>query len=473
MNFVTLEFVCFFVPTLLLLRYTRSRPTWHLPALVLCNLCFYAATGLYGLTVLAATTVLAWGGGRLLGPESRVRHPRRWLWGAIAACLCMLAFFKYSSLLLTLLHALTSPLSDGTFAKSLLEHEFAYIAGISFFIFQAVSYLVDVYRGKEPPAGFLQVAAWLSFFPLVMSGPITRAGEFMPQIASPEEDTDTIEEGVLLILAGLFKKVVLSSYLAEHAVRQVFAAPESCSSLAVAVGLYSYSIQIYCDFSGYTDLALGIACLLGYRLPPNFDAPYLALNIQDFWRRWHMTLSRWFKDYVYIPLGGSRSGNVHVNLLLTMLLCGIWHGSGAGFLVWGGLHGLGLCVHRAFVAYRQGYGGAFFQSRLSRILTWLATMHFVTLLWVFFRADTLDNALSVLARLFAFTDAGDGFALFALPAIVFCLLMQYMGPRVTTACRTVQRRMPWYAQGIAAALLVTLVFCMGPDGVLPFIYFGF
>lgn len=486
MNFVTIEFVCFFLPALLFLRLTRTRPAWHLPALVLCNLCFYAATGLAGLAVLLATTLVTWMSGHCL---ARVLDQGRCkgkallpLWAGISACLGLLFFFKYNDLFLAMAYWLADSLAGAAWLRPLLEQQFAYIAGISFFVFQAISYLVDIYRKELQPVGLAQVFAWLAFFPLVMSGPITRAHYFLGQIVPSQSveadkaDAEGVEEGFLLILSGLFKKVVLSSYLAEHLVRQVFAAPESCSALAVLVGIYGYSLQIYCDFSGYTDLALGVARLLGYQLPENFRAPYLACDLQDFWRRWHITLSTWFRDYLYIPLGGSRRGNLYCNLLLTMSLCGIWHGSGPGYLVWGALHGLGLGLHRVFASWRSGnqanYGRAI-PSWLARFLAWSLTFNFVSLLWVFFKADSLENAGVILARLLSFDQAGDGIALFALPVLGFCLASQYLGPFCLARGRIMLARLSWPVQGLVLAILVSMIFCLGPEGVLPFIYFGF
>lgn len=494
MNFVTIEFVCFFLPALLVLRLSRARPAWHLPALVLCNFCFYAATGLAGLAVLLATAFTTWLAGHCLGralgqgqvdvqvqgrKPGRARLP---LLAGITACLCLLFFFKYNDIFLAMAYQLMGSFAVAGWLRPLLEQQFAYIAGISFFVFQAISYLVDIYRNDLKPAGFARVFAWLAFFPLVMSGPITRAGYFFEQLGQEQSaeadkaDAEGVEEGFLLILSGLFKKVVLSSYLAEHLVRQVFAAPESCSALAVLVGIYGYSMQIYCDFSGYTDLAIGIARLLGYRLPENFRAPYLACNLQDFWRSWHITLSTWFRDYLYIPLGGSRKGNVYCNLLLTMGLCGLWHGSGPGYLVWGLMHGLGLGLHRGFAKWcpdlPAGSGKAF-PSWFGRFVAWFLTFNFVSLLWVFFKADNLDNAMTIFARLLAFGQGGTGIALFALPMIGLCLASQYFGPYCLVMGRSRLARLSWPVQGLVLAVLVSMIFCLGPDGVLPFIYFGF
>jgi alginate O-acetyltransferase complex protein AlgI len=221
--------------------------------------------------------------------------------------------------------------------------------GISFFTFQALSYVIDIYRRKLRPVPLIEFAVYLSFFPHVVAGPIVRASEFLPQLRKPR-DARNVDTGLAfwLIAAGLFKKVVVSSYLASAIVDPVFRIPSNHGPLDTLLGIYGYAIQIYCDFSGYTDMAIGLALLLGFRFPQNFDAPYTAVTLQDFWRRWHMTLSRWLRDYLYIPLGGNQRGPTRalVNLFLTMVIGGLWHGAAWTFVIWGALHGAWLAGER-------------------------------------------------------------------------------------------------------------------------------
>ena len=219
--------------------------------------------------------------------------------------------------------------------------------GISFYTFMAISYVVDTYRGDFVPTTLEKFAVYLSFFPHLVAGPIVRPGELIPQLDVPRDPrrVDT-SRAFYLIATGLFKKVVIANYLASHIVDQVFGAPGQHSSLEILIGIYAYAVQIYADFSGYTDIAIGLALLLGFKFPQNFDSPYAAVSLQDFWRRWHMTLSRWLRDYLYIPLGGNRKGTIitYRNLMLTMLIGGLWHGAGWTFIVWGGIHGVGLVL---------------------------------------------------------------------------------------------------------------------------------
>ena len=474
MNFVTTQFVLFFLPVLWLCWYTRCGRAAHLLALCLCNYYFYAQTGGWGLAVLVAVSATAFGSGQLL---TRAKGKKRFhtVLVAVGICVLLLALFKYHGFMLDMAKDMGVALGLSDHIKGLMNSSFVSIAGISFFTFQAISYIVDVYRGQiKKPYTLLEVFAYISFFPTIMSGPIMRAADFVQQIDRPLTDTAEIQQGFLLILSGLFKKVVLSSYLSEHIVRQVFAAPENYSSAAIAVGIYGYAIQIFCDFSGYTDLAIGIGRLLGYRLPPNFDSPYLAVNLKDFWNRWHISLSSWLRDYLYISLGGNRNGRTYTNLMLTMLIGGLWHGGAWTFVIWGALHGLGLVIYHGFAAYQRKHPSlGLRQSRAWKFFAWLLTFHFVCLLWVFFRADTVDLAFIVLGKLAEGSTEGSGFPLFALAAIGMGFCLQLWGKNMLALCSRWQTMLPWQAQGAAVGLAGSIIMAMGPDGVLPFIYFRF
>ena len=286
-----------------------------------------------------------------------------------------------------------------------------------------------------------------------------------------------MQEGFALILSGLFKKVVIASYLSEHIVRGVFESPEFYSSWAVLAAVYAYSIQIFCDFSGYSDMAVGVGRLMGFRLPENFRSPYLALNVQDFWRRWHITLSLWLRDYLYIPLGGSRRGNRYLNLIITMALGGLWHGSHLRFLIWGVMHGVGLAVVHAFHQLKPRLWPGPVENTVLRwcgmAAAWLLTFHFVSLLWIFFRAEDMERSLEILRRLLFFGQPGEGFPLLVVPAVAAGLLVQLYGARLFRGFVDMQDRLPWAAQAVVLALLGGFILRMGPDGVMPFIYFQF
>ena len=476
MNFVTTQFVLFFLPVVLLCWYTRCGRTAHLMALCLCNYYFYAQTGSWGVAVLVAVSTTAYVSGMLLARKKNKKKIQT-VFVAVSICVLLLAIFKYHGFMVDMTKDLGVIFDLSDMVKEFTNSNFVSIAGISFFTFQAISYIVDVYRENiKKPYSLLEVFAYISFFPTIMSGPIMRASDFVQQVDRPPTDAAEIQQGFLLILSGLFKKVVLSSYLSEHIVRQVFAAPENYSSAAIAVGIYGYAIQIFCDFSGYTDLAMGVGRLLGYRLPPNFNSPYLATNLKDFWNRWHISLSTWLRDYLYISLGGNRKGTVrtYTNLMLTMLIGGLWHGGAWTFLIWGALHGLGLVIYHAFAAYQRKHPSPWLQQSLAcKLLAWLLTFHFVCLLWVFFRADTADMALTVLGRLAEGSTEGSGFPLFALAAIGAGFCLQQWGKDVMALCSRWQTMLPWQAQGVAVGLAGSVIMAMGPEGVLPFIYFRF
>jgi D-alanyl-lipoteichoic acid acyltransferase DltB (MBOAT superfamily) len=347
--------------------------------------------------------------------------------------------------------------------------------GISFYTFMAISYLVDTYRGDTVPTTLEKFATYLSFFPHLVAGPIVRPNELIPQFDSPRDPrTVDTSRAFYLIATGLFKKVVIANYLAANIVDEVFAAPEQHSSLEILIAVYAYAVQIYADFSGYTDIAIGIALLLGFKFPQNFNSPYAAVSLQDFWRRWHMTLSRWLRDYVYIPLGGNRKGVAitYRNLMLTMLIGGLWHGAGWTFVVWGGIHGVGLCLER-WRRSRPGYvepTSTLWRRTGQRFLTFQV----VCFAWIFFRADSFQAAWEMIAGLF--TGWGEASPLVTagvLLAIAVGIGSQYLPPRVPRAIMAQFSRLPVAGQAVVLAFGLMLIQTMGPEGVAPFIYFQF
>lgn len=356
--------------------------------------------------------------------------------------------------------------------------------GISFFTFQALSYVIDVYRGKVAATNLLQFAVYLAFFPQLVAGPIVRASEFLPQLErrlNPREIDFT--RGAMLIALGLFKKVVIASYLADALVDDVFAFPERFSGAEILLGVYGYAIQIYADFSGYTDIAIGVALLLGFRFPENFNQPYRATSIADFWRRWHMTLSRWLRDYLYIPLGGNRGGKAKRdrNLFLTMLLGGLWHGAAWPFVIWGAYQGGGLMVERRLGEWRERRKERRTDEKAERgeqpartALRWLATFHFICLGWVFFRSETLSDAGSLLSQMFGsfLSPAPDINAVFV-GVVVCALLAQMLSRQALANAQTQLSRLPAWALAVGFGIWMLVVDQFGPEGVAPFIYFQF
>lgn len=475
MNFVTVEFAVFFFVVLIATRLLRGYPYPYKIFLLACNLFFYAYAGYVFIPLLLAVAVSNWGAARLMERAQSEGGRKVWLLLDILLNLSFLAFFKYYEFIITSLEALAVNCGwSGEFGLPIADLVFP--VGISFYTFQGLSYAIDHYREKSPAQSLGRVLLFVSFFPTILAGPIMRAQQFLPQLdENRSEDASAVQEGFALILSGLFKKVVLASYLSEHVVRDVFLTPEAYSSWGVLMAVYGYTVQIFCDFSGYSDLAVGVGRLMGFRLPENFNAPYLALNLQDFWRRWHITLSLWLRDYLYIPLGGNRRGNRYLNLLITMVLGGLWHGAHFRFLVWGFGHGLGLCVVHAFHALQKKTTWKLPAAvhTVAVLLSWLLTFHFVALLWIFFRAEDMPRALEIVRRATSFGLPGDGFPVLAIPAVFMGLLLQKTGRPLLHHFVTFQERLPWPVQAAVLALLCSAILKLGPDGVLPFIYFQF
>jgi D-alanyl-lipoteichoic acid acyltransferase DltB (MBOAT superfamily) len=392
----------------------------------------------------------------------------RWLLAAgIAGNLVLLGWFKYYEFFST---QLKNALADMGIDAPVPLLEITLPIGISFFTFQAISYLVDVSRGQIKPMWPLDYATYQSFFPHLVAGPIVRASEFAPQLeAPPRTDNIPVTGAFFLIFIGLFKKVVVSTYLATELVDPVFALPNEHTSPEILLATYGYAVQIFADFSGYTDIAIGCALLLGFQFPANFNNPYRALTLQDFWRRWHMTLSRWLRDYLYIPLGGSRGARLFTyrNVLITMVLGGLWHGAAWTFVIWGAIHGVGLVLERLLRGDREP------SSIVWVVARWLVTFHVVTLAWVFFRAESAGVAFDMLARLGADWTSAPLVTPLAV-AVIAAMIATHFIPDVSIDRLVVRlSEINPLAQAAGFAGGIVLVDALGPAGVAPFIYFQF
>jgi alginate O-acetyltransferase complex protein AlgI len=408
--------------------------------------------------------------GALARDGTKTQGSRTLVTMAVAVNLGVLGFFKYYGFFVESFIAMGDRFGIDV-SPPLLEVILP--VGISFFTFQAMSYVIDIGRGEIRTMRPLDFAVFLSFFPQLVAGPIVRASEFAPQLAvRPDPRHVRMPEAFRLIFRGLFKKVVVSSFLATNIVDPVFANPGEYSALENLFAVYAYAIQIYADFSGYTDIAIGCALLLGFRFPQNFDDPYRALSIQDFWRRWHMTLSRWLRDYLYIPLGGNRGspGFVYRNLFLTMLLGGLWHGAAWTFVMWGALHGAYLVGERVVKERWQPRG---YPSQAVAIGQWLLTFHLVCFAWVFFRAETFGAAMEMLGRIAFAGGTGPLVTWLVVATVTASLAVQFL-PRSLAANGErvlVSTPLAVYAAGMGVAFI--LIDALGPEGVAPFIYFQF
>jgi alginate O-acetyltransferase complex protein AlgI len=461
--FPSFEFAFFFPVVLALSWALMPRPRLWKPFVLAASYLFYAAASPRYCILLAAITLANQLGAVLVHRAGSDRAGKRITAATVALDLGVLGVFKYYGFFVGEWGRFLDSLGLGMPLPLLT---LALPIGLSFITFQAISYVVDVKRGLLPPASTLDFALYLSFFPHVVAGPIVRAREFIPQLSKPRDPRDVaVGAAVVLIALGLIKKVAVADYLAREVVDPVFGVPEAFAGPDVALAAYAYAAQIYCDFSGYTDIAIGVALLMGFVFPQNFNSPYRATSFRDFWRRWHMTLSRFLRDFLYIPLGGNRGGKWKTarNLMLTMVLGGLWHGAAWGFILWGALHGAGLVIERGL------------RGRIDAPawLRWAIVFNLVVFGWVLFRAENLDLAASFFAQL-----AQPGEATLWTPvtvaAVVLVIGFQLLPPAPLERLRLRVTELPSYALGFGLAAVVAVVGATVPSGgVPPFIYFQF
>jgi alginate O-acetyltransferase complex protein AlgI len=461
--FPSIEFGIFFTIVLPLSWLLMSRPRIWKPFILAASYVFYAAASWRFCFLLAGVTVGNQGAALLIARANSERGRRRLVALAVALDLGVLGAFKYYGFFS---QQVSDSLHTAGLGMPLPLLQLALPVGVSFFTFQAISYVVDVKRGLLAPGRWLDIAVYLSFFPHLVAGPIVRAREFLPQLAKPRDpERVAVGAAVTLIAMGIVKKVVLADFLARAVVDPVFAVPQAYSGLNVLLAAYAYTAQIYCDFSGYTDMAIGLALLLGYVFPQNFRSPYRATGLRDFWRRWHMTLSRFLRDFLYIPLGGNRGGRLltYRNLFLTMVLGGLWHGAAWTFVLWGAMHGLGLIFEHAFAG----------RLRLPVWLRWLITFNFVVLGWVIFRSPSVPAAGTFLSQL-SVPGAATLLSVPVLLALVVVIGLQLLPERgvETLQVRLGQARPVLLAVGLALVIAFAGA-TVSSQGVPPFIYFRF
>ena len=475
MLFPTFDFAIFFAIAFtvnwLLNPYSVA---WKLSMLALSYF-FYGWVGWSYCLLLVGTTAIAFLGGVAVVRTTTEKSRRIAMALACAALLALLGWFKYYGFVSVNVDNLTHALGLGR-AVPLLQ--VALPIAISFYTFMALSYVIDIYRRQLQPARPLDLALYLSFFPHLLAGPIVRGGELLPQLRQRRDPTAVdYSRALWLIMAGLFKKVVISSYVSSAIVVPVFTAPAQHSAPEAIFAAWGYAVQIYCDFSGYTDIAIGLALLLGIRFPINFDGPYTARNLQDFWRRWHITLSRWLRDYLYIPLGGSSGSEAKTvrNIMITMVLGGLWHGAAWTFVFWGALHGVGQGVGHLRRRHRVQQGLPPVAD--GPVHVWLQrfwTFQFVCLGWVFFNANGLSQAFAVLGRMISgWGEASPLVTPLLVLVVVGTLVSQYVpDDSVSRLQATFSRQRSVVQVGVLSLVLLGIT-TFGPAGVAPFIYYRF
>ncbi|MGE0202057.1 MAG: MBOAT family protein [Hyphomicrobiaceae bacterium] len=478
MVFPTLSFLLFYLvvwPASWLLVVLRQH-LLHKLAIIAASYVFYAFWNWRLAGLLLASVLLNWAIGRIIGWLSPGLLRKAALALGVACNLALLGFFKYYGWFSSELNTLLTALGVG---RELPLLEIILPIGISFFTFQGISYVVDLYRGDlDRPRGLVDVMFFISFFPHLVAGPIVRAASFLPQLERPPDPSRVfVGLGVMLILWGVFKKAVVANWLAVGLVDKVFFDPTAFGTLDLMAAVYGYAVQIYCDFSAYSDIAIGVAALLGYRFQRNFNQPYRAQSVADFWRRWHMSLSSWLRDYLYIPLGGSQGRRLRTyrNLLVTMLLGGIWHGAAWKFVIWGAMHGGALALERAHFA-RVGltpHAAAERRPIWRRAIAVLVTFHFVCLAWIFFRAEDLERAIALIAGLARWQSPVELVTPFLAGLIAFGLAIQFTPSSLLQKLDWLYQKLPVWLVGLLAGATLVLIEAVGGDGSAPFIYFQF
>jgi alginate O-acetyltransferase complex protein AlgI len=455
---------------------------WALPwqrarvfLLLIASFYFYANWNPSLAVLIGASTALDYCLARGMEATERPAWRRLLCSISITGNLGLLAYFKYANFFL---QSLTAALHAAGFSASLPLLQVILPVGISFYTFEAINYTVDVYRRRIPAERNLaHFMLFITFFPHLVAGPIVRAKDFLPQIKRPRHwDWARLNLGAQYFLMGLFKKLAVADRMAEYA-DPIFADPSQYRTEAVVMAVLAYAIQIYCDFSGYTDMALGSAYLLGYKLAQNFNMPYLSANIAEFWRRWHISLSTWLRDYLFIPLGGSRGGAWKTcrNLLITMTLGGLWHGASWTFVAWGVLHGLLLIVHRLFQDFckMRPRLDSLLQSTAGTAVRRLVTFACVAVCWVFFRATTFTAALTIVQRMVT-RSTGLGMPLPRLSLVSALVLLGVCHVLTHTGAWSIlSRRLPAAVQGFGYAAVLVLALVLAPDSSRAFIYFQF
>lgn len=462
-------FAAFVVVYLLLQRRTTARLLF---VTLFSYYFYYKSSGTY-FFLLALVTVSDFLIARFM--ERTAARWRRKLWVTLSLVinLGLLCYFKYTNFF----GACWASFTGGHFDPL----DIFLPVGISFFTFQSLSYTIDVYRKEITPlSNLLDYAFYVSFFPQLVAGPIVRARDFIPQIRRPLfVSNEMFGRGVFLIMAGLFKKAIISDYISVNFVERVFDNPALYSGVENLMAVYGYALQIYCDFSGYSDMAIGIALLLGFHFNINFDSPYKSASITEFWRRWHISLSSWLRDYLYISLGGNRKGKIrqYMNLIITMFLGGLWHGASWNFVLWGMMHGVALALHKGWMAL-VGCPKGERPHGIRRFFGMLVTFHFVCFCWIFFRHAEFSSAVDMLKQIAmafrpqVFPQLIVGYwEVFALMGLGYVL--HFLPDSWERGCTKTIIRLPLVGKAVLLVALIYLVIQMKSADVQPFIYFQF
>jgi alginate O-acetyltransferase complex protein AlgI len=458
--------------------------------LIVFGVFFYYRTGGWFFSLLILSTIYDFYLANAIHHSKSEFKRKMFLIISLSINLGLLAFFKYAFYFADIINDLMGTsfkpqnifyiASNNMFGTGFDISKIVLPVGISFFTFQALSYTIEVYRRHiEPAKNILDFGFFVTYFPQLIAGPIVRAVDFIPQIAKKFSLTEReFGHAIFLIVGGFIKKVVISDYISVNFVDRVFDDPQLYSGFDNLMAVYGYAIQIYCDFSGYSDMAIGISLLLGFRLPLNFNSPYVSLSITEFWRRWHISLSTWLRDFLYISLGGNRKGKVrtYVNLLITMLLGGLWHGAANKFIIWGALHGAALAIHKAWLEYVPWAGKQ--NSKLYNFIAGLVTFHFVCFCWIYFRADDVPTVKSMLDRMVNHFTLPDVWLKMKSYWKVFTMILigytlHFIPKKYKLGLEDRFSALPLVLKVAMVAVIIILTYQVASSEVQPFIYFQF
>ena len=455
-----------FLPVYILLKESKAKMVLFVVGFSLYF--YYKSSGLFFL-MLIGTSLVDWLLSWAIFRASRRGRRLALMWLSIGISISILGYFKYANFFLWNWNAMV----EGNFQPL----DIILPVGISFYTFQSISYVVDVYRRRITPSrSWFDYLFFLSFFPALVAGPIVRADYFLPQLRRNVRPTPSmIWAGLWLVIVGIAKKAVIADYIAQYN-DLIFDNPEIYTGVQALMGVVGYTMQIYCDFSGYSDMAIGLALIMGFRLGINFDSPYQSRNLTEFWRRWHISLSSWLRDYLYIPLGGNRKGvfRTYVNNFLTMLIGGLWHGAAWKFVFWGAMHGVGLAVHKASRPLLDRIPDNWF----TIFCSWLLTFLYVSFLWVFFRAASFSDSILIVRNIFVDFEWRQ-FPQFFDNRLVWCLMMlalvvmHFVPQRWADRLQDIFVRSPWAVKLLVFLCAVQMVIEFMTAEVQPFIYFQF
>ncbi len=488
--FTQFYFWAFFAILLVFYSFLYKKNQLRNGYLFVLSLFFYYKSGGYYFSLLVFSTLVDFYIGKGIFYAQKQNLKKLLVILSVTINLSLLAYFKYAYFFTDTFNYLfgthivvqntLAQWTNGIFGAHFDISNIILPVGISFYTFQTISYSVDMYRGKleKPVRNIIDFGFYVSFFPQLVAGPIVRASEFIPQLYQKYQLSKTeFNTAIFLILNGLIKKILISDYISVNFVDRVFTSPTIYSGFENLMAMYGYGIQIYCDFSGYTDIAIGVALLLGFRLPLNFNSPYKAENITDFWRRWHISLSTWLRDYLYISLGGNRKGKIrtYINLSLTMLLGGLWHGAALRFFIWGGLHGVGLAFHKMWM---QLFPKKKKTNRLMHFLLVFITFNFVQFAWIFFRAESMQSVGQMLHQIvFDFRPeiilqvVSGYWKVFSL--ILFAYVIHWLPLSTKEFYKQSFMNYPMWAKVGLTSIIIFVLYQVTSAGVQPFIYFQF